>query len=403
MTEVGLVVVGASLAGLRAVEGAREAGYAKSITLIGAEAHLPYDRPPLSKTFLTTSEPPATPLHRSREDLDALDVEMQLGRRASGLDTSARQVFVDGEAVDYEALVIATGTRARPLPGAANLSGVYTLRTLEDARAIRAAFDCGARTVIVGGGFIGSEIASAARYRGLPVTMVESTAIPLGNAIGAELGGAISRLHEENGVELCCGVTVTGLSGTDHVERVELSDGTVLEADLVVVGIGAIPETEWLSASGLAIDNGIACDETLNAGAPGVYAAGDVARWDSGVFGRSLRVEHWMAAAEQGDVAVRNAVNPQRPQHYDAVPYFWSDCYDRKMQFVGVADDVDEIHIAAGDLESPKFTALYRSGDQVVGAFTMNTPAHSAKCERLIAQGGSWDAALKATRPRAKT
>lgn len=403
MTGAGLVVVGASLAGLRAAEAARESGYTKPITLVGAEPYLPYDRPPLSKAFLTATELPTVPSHRSSEELEALDVDLRLGQRASGLDTATRQVFVEGEPIDYDALVIATGTRARELPMTDGLGGVHSLRTLDDARAIRAAFDTGARTVVVGAGFIGSEIASAARRRDLPVTMVEAAPVPLGHAIGAELGRSVSRLHEENGVELCCGVTVTGVTGSNHVERVDLSDGTTIEADLVVVGIGAVPETGWLAESGLDIEDGIACDATLNAGAPGVYAAGDVARWRSGLFGRSLRVEHWTSASEQGESAVRNALDPQAVRPYDAVPYFWSDCYDRKMQFVGVADDVDEIHVVAGDLDSPKFTALYRNGDRVVGAFTMNSPAHSAKCERLITQRASWEEALKVTRPRDKT
>lgn len=403
MTREHMVVVGASLAGLRAVEAARSAGHREKITLIGAESHLPYDRPPLSKEFLAPGVCSEAPLHVDREQLAALGVNVRLGHRASALDTSERCLVVDGTSIAYDALIIATGSKPRSLPNASGIAGVHTLRTLDDARAIRAALDAGARTVVMGGGFIGCEVAAAARKRGLSVTLVEAKPVPLAHVIGEEIGLAIGRMHEENGVELRCGVTVTGVTGSDHVERVELSDGTTLDADLLVVGIGAVPETSWLESSELAIDNGLVCDETLNAGAPGVYAAGDVARWHSRRFDRTLRVEHWTNAAEQGALAARNALDPSSACTYDAIPYFWSDCYNWKMQFVGVADDVDEIHVVSGDLESSKFTALYRKGDAIVGAFTMNNPVHSAKCEGLIANEADWQEALQVTKARTRT
>ncbi|MGW0891134.1 NAD(P)/FAD-dependent oxidoreductase [Saccharopolyspora gloriosae] len=395
MSAAHLVVVGASLAGLRAVESARKSGHPGRITLIGDEPHLPYDRPPLSKDFLAADIRPKPALHWGEARFAELEVDLRLGRRASELDIGERRISVGGELIEYDGLVIATGAAARSLPGAEGLRGVHTLRTLDDARAVRAALDGGARTLVVGGGFIGSEVAAAARRRGLPVTLVEAMPVPLVRAVGPEIGSAVARLHEENGVDLRCGITVTGVSGTDRVEQVDLSDGSVLDVDLVVVGIGAVPETDWLRSSGLDVDDGVVCDETLSAGTPGVYAAGDVARWRSGLFGRSLRVEHWTAAAEQGALAARNALGSAAAERYDEVPYFWSDCYDRKMQFAGVAEGVEEVHIAAGDLESAKFTALYRRDDRIVGAFTMNNPGHSAKCQRLIAQRSGWQDALK--------
>ncbi|WP_406691938.1 FAD-dependent oxidoreductase [Saccharopolyspora sp. ID03-671] len=394
MSTGNLVVVGASLAGLRAVESARKAGHQGRITLIGDESHLPYDRPPLSKDFLNPDGVPDAALHWDEGQFSAFEVDLCLGRRASALDIAGRSVVVGDGAIEFDALVIATGAAARSLPGAEGLRGVHALRTLNDARAIRHALEAGARTLIVGGGFIGSEVAAAARRRGLPVTLVESLPTPLVRAVGAEVGSAVARLHEENGVDVRCGITVTGVTGSDRVEQVDLSDGTVLDVDLVVVGIGASPATDWLRSSGLDVDDGIACDETLNAGVPGVYAAGDVARWPSERFGRSLRVEHWTNAAEQGALAASNAVAPDSASRYDEVPYFWSDCYDRKMQFVGVAEGIDEVHVAAGDLESARFTALYRKEDRVVGAFTMNNPGHSAKSQRLIARGAGWQEAL---------
>jgi NADPH-dependent 2,4-dienoyl-CoA reductase/sulfur reductase-like enzyme len=380
-----LVVVGASLAGLRAVEAARKAGHRGRITLIGEEPHLPYNRPPLSKGFLGAGELPDVPWHRGTAAIDALDVDLRLGQRASELDTAERRVAVGEEWIPYQALIIATGAAARELPGTEGMAGVHTLRTVEDARAIRDALDRGARTVVVGAGFVGSEVAAAARRRGLPVTLVEAMAVPLAQAIGGEMGAAVSRLHEENGTELRCGVTVTGVSGPGKVERVHLSDGTVLDADLVVVGIGTVPGTGWLKSSTVDIENGVVCDATLNAGVPGVYAAGDVARWHSPLFGRSLRVEHWTTAGEQGALAARNALDPDSALSYESVPYFWSDCYDSKIQFTGVPD-ADEIRVVSGDLDSTKFTALYAKEGRLVGALTMNNPAHSAKSQALIAK-----------------
>lgn len=394
MTAGHLVVVGASLAGLRAVESARKSGYQGRVTLIGDEPHLPYDRPPLSKEFLSPEGVPEPSAYWTESQFADAGVDLRLGRRASALDTDRRRVVVGEDSVEFDALVIATGAAARSLPGGEGLRGVHALRTLDDARAIRAALDGGARTLIVGGGFIGSEVAAAARLRGLPVTMVESLPTPLVRAVGAEVGSAVARLHEDNGVDVRCGITVTGVTGSERVEQVDLSDGTVLDVDLVVVGIGAVPGTDWLQSSGLDVENGISCDETLNVGVPGIYAAGDVARWRSDLFGRSLRVEHWTSAAEQGELAARNAVDLASASSYDEVPYFWSDCYDRKMQFAGVADGVDEVHVAAGDLESARFTALYRKEERIIGAFTMNNPGHSAKCQRLIGKRASWSEAL---------
>ena len=396
-----LVVVGASLAGLRSVEAARRSGHRGRVTLVGAESHPPYDRPPLSKDFLNPADPPDVPWHRDDAVLAELEVDLRLGTRATALDPAARRIEVGGEWVGYDALVIATGAAPRSLPGADDLAGVHTLRTLDDARAIRAALDRGARTVVVGAGFIGSEVAAAARLRGLPVTIVEALPVPMARAIGAEMGAAISRLHEVNGTEVRCGVAVTGLAGDGRVERVLLSDGEELRADLVVVGIGTVPETDWLRSSGLDVRDGIACDATLCAGPPGVYAAGDVARWYSARFGRGLRIEHWTNASEQGALAARNALDPAAARPYDGVPYFWSDCYDSKIQFAGIPD-AEEIEVV-GDPDALRFTALYRGGDRLVGALSVNQPGRNAKCQVLIARGAGWREALERIGSRAPT
>ncbi|WAL67722.1 FAD-dependent oxidoreductase [Amycolatopsis cynarae] len=393
----GLVVVGASLAGLRAVEGARRAGFDGPITLIGGEPHPPYDRPPLSKSFLDGEVD--VPYYRTGEFLTGeLGVRLLLGTPASGLDTDARSVIVGGAEIPYDGLVIATGATARRLPGAGELSGVHTLRTLDDARAVREALEAGPRTVVIGAGFIGSEVASAARKRGLDVTIVEAAPTPLTRALGA-LGGVCSNLHRVHGTDLRCGAAVEALEGNGRVDRVRLADGTVLDADLVVVGIGAEPETGWLDGSGLVVDNGVVCDESLAASVPGVYAAGDVARWFNPLFGRHMRLEHWSSAAEQGAAAGAAAALPGAAKPYETVPYFWSDWYDTRLQFVGVPE-ADEVEIALGDVESNRFVALYRAGDRLAGALTVNRPRETMKFRALIARRTGWREALAFTATR---
>ncbi|MFI5615548.1 NAD(P)/FAD-dependent oxidoreductase [Amycolatopsis sp. NPDC051903] len=388
----GLVVVGASLAGLRAVEGARKAGYRGSVTLVGAEEHLPYDRPPLSKAFL--DGPAEAPVFRQESVLcDELGVELVLGTRAHALDPAQRSVHVGDREIPYEGLVIATGATARTFPGSAHLAGVHTLRTLEDARAVRAALDAGARTVVIGAGFIGSEVASAARKRGLPVTVVEAAPTPLMRAIGA-MGEPCSALHRANGTDLRCGIAVTGVEGNGRVERVRLADDTVLDAGLVVVGAGAVPATEWLAGSGVTLEDGVVCDETLATGLPGVYAAGDVARWHNPVFGRGMRLEHWSSAAEQGAAAGAAAAVPGSAEPYETVPYFWSDWYDTRIQFAGVPG-ADEIRVAQGDPDEGRFVALYRSGARLTGVLAVNKPREIMKFRALIARRTGWSGALE--------
>ncbi|CAB4895833.1 MAG: FAD-dependent oxidoreductase [Actinobacteria bacterium] len=385
------VVVGASLAGVRAVEAARKAGYAGRLVLVGAEQHLPYDRPPLSKAFLDVGDQPPVPHHRTEEELGQLDVELRLGAPATGLDTSAREVVLDdGERLPYERLVIATGASARHLPGE-QLPGVHTLRTIDDARAIRSALDAGGHTVVIGGGFIGSEVASAARKRDLPVTVLEAAPMPLVRAVGEQMAPACAALHARHGTELRCGVAVAALEGDGRVERVVLSDGQVLPADLVVVGIGADPATEWLQDSGFDLDDGVVCDATLRA-ADGVYAAGDVARWTNLQFDQVMRLEHWTSAAEQGAAAARNALDPQNASPYATVPYFWSDWYTDKLQMVGITS-ADEVHVV-GDLEGTRWVALYRRGDALVGALSLNLPGKIMKYRAMIGRGTAWSDAL---------
>ena len=402
MTTEHLVVVGASLAGLRAVESARKAGFNGRITLIGAEEHLPYDRPPLSKAFLEhnpAGPEPEVPTFRTEDFFrDELDVELVLGRPATGLDTVRKLVRIglgdDAGELGYDALIVATGAEARRLPGTDHLEGVHCLRTLDDAKAIRSALDARARTVIIGAGFIGAEIAAGARNRGLSPVVIEALPTPLVRAVGEQMGAAISSLHAKNGTDLRCGVGVKALEGNGRVERVVMEDGSVIDADLVVVGVGTVPSVTWLEGSGLTIDNGVVCDENLYTGVDGVYAAGDVVRWQNPAYDRLMRIEHWTSAAEQGAAAARNAINGNEARAYSTVPYFWSDQYDVRIQFVGVSQ-ADEVLIVDGDLDGgQRLVALYRDGDRLVGALTVNGQTEIMKYRGLIMKKASWTEAL---------
>lgn len=392
-----LVVVGASLAGLRAVEAARRHGYAGRIELVGAEEHLPYDRPPLSKAFLGADGPEqVTPFRTEDEMRDELGVHLRLGVAADGLDPVARNVSVDGVGVSYDALVIATGAAARPFPGADGLRGVHNLRTADDAKAVRAALDAGARTVVIGAGFIGSEVASAARRRGLPVTVVEALPVPLSRSVGESVGAVCADLHRAAGTELRLGAAVTGLDSADGaVTGVRLASGEVLPAELVVTGIGVAPNTGWLADSGIPLherDRGVLCDATLAAGVPGVYAAGDVAHVPNPLFDNELmRLEHWTNAAEQGAAAAVHALDPANAKVLGAVPYFWSDWYGHRIQFVGTPR-ADEVVVAVP--AEDRFTALYRRGDRIVGACTVDRPREIMKYRRRIADRCPWPDAL---------
>ena len=393
-----LVVVGASLAGLRAVEAARKAGFDGEVVLIGAEPHLPYDRPPLSKAFLDGAvageglAPP--PYFRTAETMRELGVDLRLGVPASGLDTDRRVVLIGDEEIAYDVLVIATGAHPRMLPGAEGLAGVHALRTLDDSLAVREGLEAGARTVVIGAGFIGSEVAASARKRGLEATIVEALPTPLVRATGHEMGAAIAALHERNGTTLRCGTGVRAIEGDGRVERVVLEDGTTIPADLVVVGIGVVPSVGWLAGSGLTLDNGIVCDENLWTGVPGVYAAGDVASWVNPLLGERQRMENWTAAAEQGAAAARNALDPEHARPYGTVPYFWSDWYDVRIQFVG-SPDADEVLLVDGDPDGgSRWVALYRRGDRLIGALTVNGQGEIMKYRGQIMKRGSWTDAL---------
>jgi NADPH-dependent 2,4-dienoyl-CoA reductase/sulfur reductase-like enzyme len=390
-----IVTVGGSLAGLRAAETLRHEGYDGRLVFVGEEQHLPYDRPPLSKELLAgESEPDQIALRK--HPYDDLDLDMRLGHRATDLDVDARLLELDGdERLAFDGLVIATGARPRTLPDTPPLDGIFVLRTLDDCLAIRARLDARPRVVVIGAGFIGSEVAATCRGRGLEVTVLEMLPVPMMRAVGPVIGDVCGQLHRDHGVDLRGGVTVAGFEGRDRVERVRLSDGNAVDADLVVVGIGVAPATEWLGGSGLALDDGVVCDETCLA-APGIVAAGDVTRWPNPLFdGESMRVEHWTNATEQGVAAARRLLaGDTGGEVFAPVPFVWSDQYDVKIQIVGGISGDDEVVVADGSFDERRFVALFGRGDRLVGALGFSRPRVVMQYRRMIAERASWKDAL---------
>jgi NADPH-dependent 2,4-dienoyl-CoA reductase/sulfur reductase-like enzyme len=383
-----VTVVGASLAGASTARALREQGFEGRLTVVGDELHPPYDRPPLSKDYLagTTSR---AELDLLTADDDGLAVDWRLGRTAVGLDTATRTVLLGGgERIVSDAVVIATGARARPLPGPA-LAGVHTVRTVDDATALRAELVPGARLVLIGGGFIGAEIASTARTLGVDVTVVEALAVPLAGPLGDEVAQACAGLHGDNGVTLLVGIGVERVLGDDRVRAVRLTDGCELPADVVVVGIGATPCVEWLADSGLALDpvtGGVRTDAQCATDVPGVFAVGDCASPYRRYADRPLRLEHWTNALKQPATAAATLLG--RPAVVSAdheVPYFWSEQYESRLQFAGHQVEGDEVEIVEGDVDSRNFLAVYRRAGEPVAVFAMNRPRPFGKWRRELA------------------
>ncbi|MCX5259710.1 FAD-dependent oxidoreductase [Streptomyces canus] len=369
-----VAVVGASLAGLSAARSLRKQGYDGRLVVIGDELHRPYDRPPLSKEFLVGSLAEADlALEPDTEDLRA---QWLLGVRAVGLGGPQRAVrLADGSEVRADGVVIATGAAARTLPGTDGLAGVHTLRTLDDARALRDQLTLGGRLVVIGGGFIGAEVASTAYALGLDVTVVEAAPTPLAGPLGETMGGIVSALHADHGVRLLCGVGVKGLSGESRVDAVLLEDGRSVPADIVVVGVGARPCVEWLAGSGIALDDGVKCGADGRTSLAGVVAVGDCASWYDPRAGLHRRVEHWTGARERPDAAVTallagGAVEPSAPRP----PYFWSDQYGVKIQFAGHAAGADSVTIEEGARDDRNVLAVYRRSGHPVAVLGMNQP-----------------------------
>ncbi|MFJ5303502.1 NAD(P)/FAD-dependent oxidoreductase [Streptomyces sp. NPDC088350] len=382
-----VAVVGASLAGLSAARSLRKQGYGGRLVVIGDEAHRPYDRPPLSKEFLagTVGEDDLL-LETDDEDLRA---EWLLGVRAVGLQVDGMErvlLLDDGREVRADGVVVATGAVARNLPGTDRPAGVHTLRTLDDARALRDELALGGRLVVIGGGFIGAEVASTAYALGLDVTVIEAAPTPLAGPLGETMGGIVSALHEAHGVRLLCGVGVKGLSGEDRVDAVLLEDGRTVPADIVVVGVGARPCVDWLEGSGVELDNGVKCGADGRTSLAGVVAVGDCASWYDPHAGVHRRVEHWTGARERPEAAVAallswGAAEAGAPRP----PYFWSDQYGVKIQFAGHAAGADSVTVEEGAPGDRSFLAVYRCAGQPVAVLAMNQPRLFTRWRKQLA------------------
>ena len=392
------MVVGASLGGLRAASALRTFGFEGRITLVGDERHLPYDRPPLSKEVLTGEKEPADVVLRPAPFFEEQEIELRLGSAAAGWDAESRTVILaDGEELGYEAAVIATGARARTLPGTGGLPGVHVMRTVDDAKAIRSSLETARRLAVVGAGFIGSEVAASARNRGLEVDILEAAEQPLAAAVGREVGERCAALHARYGVGLRCGTGVTGVREEENQLAVETSDGSEVRCETVVVGIGVIPNVEWLEGSGVAVERGaVVCDQFLRTSLDGVYAVGDLAEWDNPRFGRRMRVEHWTNTVEQAAAVARNicrTLDGEEPVPYEGVPYFWSDQYGHRLQLAGLAGD--DVTFVEDPPDEPALLALYREGDRLAGVFAIDRTAPLMKLRRLLLKGASFQEALQ--------
>lgn len=383
-----VVVVGASLAGLRAAEALRREGYANALTLVGDEPHFPpYDRPPLSKEVLLGRWPPERARLRVRDELNA---EIRQGCRAVGCDADGGAVLLEGgERLEFDGLVIATGARARPAPFIREgLSGVHVLRTLGDCLSLRQALRPHGSVTVIGAGWIGTEVAAACRQADVEVTVIEALDAPVARALGPAVGGWLAELHRDRGVRLELGAGVAGVvADRGAVRAVTLSDGAEIPTDALVVAIGAAPEVGWLAGSGLQLDDGVVCDASCRAlGHENIVAAGDVARWFHPLFGRTLRLEHWTNAVEQAGAAAASLLaSDGAAAAYAPVPYIWSDQYDTKLQFVGIAGDY--AGAAEGQLGDEKFVALFAEGERLVGALCVNAPGRLRVYRRHIAAG----------------
>ncbi|MGY4783710.1 NAD(P)/FAD-dependent oxidoreductase [Rhodococcus opacus] len=386
-----IVIVGASLAGVRTAQALRAKGSVEPITMIGSESRQPYDRPPLSKSFLLEALAEDAVDLVSKKDLAALDIDFRLGQPAIGLRVAEREVcLADGSSVSFDSLVVATGSVPRPLQLSTPTAGVHELRTMDDAIALRRDLVAGARVVIIGGGVVGAELASTASQMGLDVTVVEPADSLMERVLGVRLGSHLSEVHRRNGVHLKTGATVTELRGRDRVESVRLSDGTTLSADVVVVAVGSLPATDWLADSGLQLANGVEVDAELRAlGTRNIYAAGDVARWQSRRFAESIRAEHWTNATEQAQVVATNILGGSA--EHDPIPYVWSDQFGLRLQLAGRIPPDGEIRYVEGDDSSDRFVAVVRDGVSLSTVIARGSVRGFVKYRAMLSQGATWE------------
>jgi 3-phenylpropionate/trans-cinnamate dioxygenase ferredoxin reductase subunit len=381
-----LAIVGASLAGTRTAEALRRHGFNGHLTIIGAEDESPYDRPPLSKQFLS-DDWSEDKLALCRNGVEQLNAQWRLGIRASSLDSQTRTLLLDdGSSCQADAIVLATGMRARQLPFGRGLGGVLELRTLSDARLLRAAMTTATSIVIVGAGFIGMEVAASCRKRGLDVSVVEPLPAPLVRGLGPLLGERVATRHREEGVVFHLGEGVESFEGDTAVSSVRLTSGVRLPADIVLVGVGAVPDTQWLETSGLEMDNGILCDATGATSRAGIFAVGDCARWENARYPDRPRFEHWTSAVEQSEV-VAQAIALGQVEAHAPVPYVWSDQFDLRVAIAGEHRPDDEMHVCLGTVEEGQFLALFERDGKLVSAVAFGRPRQLNASRRMIAEG----------------
>ena len=376
-----IVIVGGGGAGFAAAEMLRREGFGGEITLLSADTAPPVDRPNLSKDYLAGSAPEEWVPLRPDNFYPAAKIDLRLGANVTGIDSKGRRVVLaGGEALPYDRLMLATGAEAMrlPIPGA-DRPHVHTLRSLADCRAIIAAAASAQRAIIVGASFIGLEAAAALRARGLEVHVVAPETCPMERILGAEMGNFVRDLHEEHGVIFHLGETLAAING----KRAVLKSGSVLEADLIVVGIGVRPRLTLAEQAGLKLDRGVAVNAYLETSVPGIYAAGDIARWPDRHSGDNIRVEHWVVAERQGQTAARNMLG--RQEVFDAVPFFWSQHYDVPINYVGHAETWDEIAID-GDIKGRDCLVRYKSKGRVLAVASIYRDLESLKAELAMEQ-----------------
>jgi 3-phenylpropionate/trans-cinnamate dioxygenase ferredoxin reductase component len=389
-SEQTFVIAGASLAGAKAAEELRSEGFDGRLVLVGAEDERPYERPPLSKDYLRGEVARETVYVHPEGFYAEHDIELRLGRTAVHLDTSARELTLDdGERLHYDRLLIATGAEPRRLtiPGS-ELAGVMYLRSVEDSDALRARLDRGGAVVVVGAGWIGSEVAASARQRGLDVTVIDPASVPLQRVLGTEIGAIYRDIHADHGVRMLLGTGVERFEGSSAVERVRTSDGTTVDCDFVAVGAGVQPRTALAAQAGIAIENGILADAHLQTGAPGVFAAGDVANAHHPFYAQRIRVEHWANALNQGPLAARTMLG--HDDVYDRLPYFFSDQYDVGMEYSGYATGHNRV-VFRGDPASREFIAFWMAEGRVLAGMNVNVWDVADPIRALIASGGAVD------------
>jgi len=385
-----IVVTGGGLAATRTVEELRRLGVDSAITIVCAEDEPPYDRPPLSKEVLR-GERDETAL---RPDWTDLEVDLRLGRRAAALHPGERNVLLDdGSTLTYDALVIATGAQPRRLPGISG-PGAHVLRTLDDSRALAADIRRAGRLTVVGGGLIGCEVAASARALGADVTLLELLPAPLARIVGTQVAGEVARMHEEAGVRLRCGLSVVEAREEGPERELLLSDGSTVPAPVVLVGLGVEPDTDWLGHSGVEVDDGVLCDATGRTSVPGVWAAGDVARWEHPLFGRHMRLEHWTSAADQGVAVARDLAG--QPAPLDEVPYFWSDQYRTKFQVLGWPHPDDDVTLLRVGPAGDRLLALYGREGRLTAVLGASAPKWVMRMRSMIRDGAPYDDAVAA-------